>query len=257
MQIYALDENQLISAYEAQKRKNYQCPECLNSVRFRSGRQKQPHFFHLSKHLFCHQSKKGMIHLRLQYFIKNLLKGAEMEKSFPEINRIADVACMETKKIYEIQYSPLSLEEAKMRCADYERIGFEVIWILHEHTYNQKKLRPPERFLRTKTCYFSNMDAYGKGMIYDQMDIIQGFRRLFKSPLTPVNLEVSHPIPQSSNWPPFLEHRIKTWPFYHEGDVIDQTIKKTFFSKPLVKKKFLIRIKEAYLALLHMLLLKI
>lgn len=257
MQTYASQGNHLLSAFEAEKRKNYYCPECGGLVRVRGGDQRQPHFFHLRLAPSCRQSQKGLIHLRMQHFIHSLLQKEEpvIEKIFPEIGRIADVACLKTKKIFEIQYSPMSLEEAKARCHDYEGIGFQVIWILHDHTFNKKRVSSSEQFLRTKTCYFSNMDEKGQGIIYDQFDTFLGRRRTLKGGAKKIDLTQPKLWPPCSRWPfSFVEKRAKSWPLYHEGDLGDLALKGALSSqmeKALPKKNFL---KEAYLTWFYRLL---
>lgn len=252
MQVYAFDENRPLLAAKAEKGKNYYCPECQGVVRLRRGDQRQAHFFHLKLKSSCRLSQKGAIHLQLQYFVKGLFEAAEMEKPFPEIGRIADVADCESKIIFEIQYSPMSLEEAKGRCHDYESIGYQIVWILHDRTYNQKKITATERFLRTKTCYYSNFDETGKGIIYDQLDEIRGKWRRRSGERLPVDLGHLVPLPMSK-WPKELQQRAQTWPLYCVGDLIDLSLKNKFVTH---KDSTLPRLKEMYLTFLHMCLLR-
>lgn len=159
-----------------------------------------------------------------------------MEVIFPSIGRIADVASLSTKTVYEIQYSPMSLGEAQARCEDYESQGYTVVWILHEHTF-KGRLRPVERFLRSKICYYTNMDEKGVGTIHDSGH--------------PVNLQIRTPI-QEQTWPQELQNRAISWPFYHEGDLFDLAQKGKIRKRgepsraPLLK-----RLKNLYLTLLH------
>lgn len=189
------------------------------------------------------QVQKSEIHLRLQRFIKYLFNNeAEMEKGFPSIHRIADVACLLSKKIYEIQCSPISLEEAKSRCADYESIGFQVIWILHDKQFNPHNMSPAEKFLQTKTTYYTNMDKEGNGFIYDYLE---------PHGKKPINLRKSNPLPKHF-WPPLLSHRSQR-PLFHEGDFFDLAIKRKL-TLPKQSEKFLTKMKDGYLALFYMLL---
>jgi len=223
MQLYALEKNELTPASEAEKRKDYTCPECGSIVRLRKGNRRIAHFFHRNLSS-CHQSQKGVIHLHLQYLIKNWLaaEGACIEHPFPKIQRIADVFCPKTKKVFEIQYSPMSLEEAMSRCEDYESLGVTLIWILHDDTFNQYRVGQTERYLRTKTCYYTNMDKQGKGEIYDQFELIKERRRIKRSFRKRVNLKLALPLPSTFPKPPhWLEKRLKTWSCYHKGDLID------------------------------------
>ena len=261
MQLYGLDENHSIPASRAKKGKNYRCPECFNYIRLRSGNLRQPHFFHLGRHLVCRQAQKSAIHLRLQSFVHYLFysQDAEMEKSFSSIGRIADVACIKEKKIFEIQYSPITLEEAKSRCRDYEELGFVVIWILHENSFNKKKVSPAEKFLRSKVCYFTNMDEEGRGLIYDQFEKFQGNRRIMRKLCKQVNLREANTLPVELNLSLlFLKKRAQTWPLYHKGDLIDAAINGDFsldlLEQTTRKKTFFHRLKNAYLSLLCQLL---
>lgn len=243
MQIFALDEKILVSAYAAYKGKNYLCPECGSIVRLRSGPQRLSHFYHLASSS-CRQSQKGLIHLRLQRYLHYLFEEeAEMEKPFPSIRRIADIACLNSKKVYEVQYSPISLEEAKARCWDYESLGLTVIWILHEDHFQGRKSTPAEQFLQTKICYYTNMDQEGHGMIYDQ---IEGFGK------RPVNLRKCRVL-TSRKWQDPLQLRAQTWSCFHEGDFLDLALEGKF-PFPKRPKKFFTKAKDAYLALLHVLL---
>lgn len=249
MQVYAFDETTPLLAAQAYKGKNYYCPQCQGVVRLRKGDQRQPHFFHLKLTSSCRLAQKGLPHLQLQFFIKNLFTFAEMEVQFPSIGRIADVADMESKIIFEIQYSPMSLEEARGRCADYESLGFRIVWILHDDTFNQKTLSPAEKFLRTRTCYFSNMDGSGKGILYDQHEEIRGrWRRVKSSPL-PIDLNALQPVEKIA-----LKHRIG-WTLYCPGDLIDLSLQGKF-ALPKRSLKPLQWLKDAYLAWLYILLAK-
>ncbi len=245
MQIFALDENRPIQALGAMKGKNYICPECGELVRLKAGKRRVTHFFHPKRNPKCLLAQKGLIHLRLQRFIQYLFddEGAEIEKAFPSIGRIADVACIKSKRIYEIQYSPMTLEEAKARCNDYESIGFQVIWILHDATYNRRKMRPVEQFLLSKNCYYANMDTEGNGMIYDQLSLY-GKR--------PINLRKCHCLPDHG-WPNPLFTRGQNWSYYHEGDFFDLALRGQF-PKQSTKRPPLVSLRQSYLKLLYMLL---
>lgn len=189
------------------------------------------------------QVQKSEIHLRLQRFIQYLFENeAEMEKGFSSIHRIADIACLPSKKIYEIQCSPISLEEAKSRCADYESLGFQVIWVLHDKQFNPHNMSPAEKFLQTKACYYTNMDKEGNGIIYDYLETLGK---------KPINLRKCYPLP-AYFWPSLLSHRSQR-PLFHEGDFFDLAIKRKL-TLPKQREKFLTKMKDGYLALLHMLL---
>jgi len=239
MQVHAFDKKELISAINALRGKNYTCPECLSAVRVRGGACKSHHFFHLKSNRLCRQSQKGVIHLKLQQRIQSFFEDAEMEMAFPSIGRIADVACPFSKIIYEIQYSPMSAEEAKSRIEDYAKLDYTVIWILHDHTYNKLRKTPLEQFLRPFPHYYANVNEKGEGHIYDQPD-----RKL---PPSFVNLKERHPLRQF-HFPQELENRARTWPFHHKGDQLDQALSG---SLPQQRESFLATLKKFYLGLLH------
>ena len=255
MQIFALEEKNLISAFYADKGKNYLCPECGHPVRVKQGEARHSHFFHIHSSKRCRQSSKGLIHLRLQRYIHYLFPGSIMERPFPEVGRIADVADETRKVIFEIQYSPISLEEAKQRCADYEGLGYQIIWILHDHTFNKEKVAPAEQFLRTKTCYFSDMDEIGNWSIYDQLEEIQGKKRLWSD--YPVEVQLKHPKPLPLfKWPEELDLRAQSWPLYHKGDHFDLCLQGMVFFPDNEEPPLWEKIKKSYLALLYSLLEK-
>lgn len=191
MQLYALDSKEkLINARQAIRKTNYTCFECKQVVRLRGGPQRQPHFYHLDPTPECRQHQKGPIHLHLQsWFLEHLpTDDCLLEHPFPSIQRIGDVAWISEKIVFEIQCSPISAQEVLARNRDYNRAGWGVVWILHDGRYNQQRLSAAESALRLSSHFYSNMDKSGKGMIYDQFDLInKGFRIGRLSPL-PVDL---------------------------------------------------------------------
>lgn len=215
MQLYALDDNIPILATEALKQKNYQCPECLNSVRLRGGFHRQFHFYHLRWHPSCRQHQKSLPHLQLQLHLKSLIPSSSLEKPFPDIGRIADVAWDEKRLVFEVQCSPISHEEAKTRSEDYARAGYTVVWILHDKRFNKNNLSSAENFLRTGLCYFARGTE-----IYDQFDIVQNARRVFRGPRLPIDPTL--PIDR-----PSLKNSLQTRssPIAFHGDLFDRAAK--------------------------------
>lgn len=240
MQVHAFDEKALISTDQATKGVSYLCPECLSAVRLRGGRHRALHFFHIRKNHHCRQAQKGTIHLKLQEKIQSFFEDAVLEVSFPSVGRIADVACSFSKIVYEIQYSPMSVEEAQCRINDYAAVGYTVVWILHDHTFNKRRKTPVERFLRTHPCYYSNLNERGEGIIYDQL-------KHFDQKHV-VNLQMRNSIPDSI-WPEELRNRARSWPFHHEGDLLDLVCKGVGFKR--VCPSLLQRLAEAYRYFLH------
>ncbi len=191
MQLFALDSsNILISASEATKHRDYRCLECSKEVRRRGGSHRQDHFYHLKPDPSCRQSQKSAAHLQLQQAIACQLPPGEgvLERRFPEIARIADVAWEARRLIFEVQCSPITAAEVQQRNADYARIGYQVIWILHERQYNRVKASAAEIFLDKQPHYYTNMDGEGRGLIFDQLQIIHRGSRRYKKRGHPVKL---------------------------------------------------------------------
>lgn len=226
MQLYGLDpEGKLIHARQAIRRTDYQCLECEQTVRLRGGPQRQPHFYHLDPTPFCRQHQKGAVHLQVQsYFLQHLPTGdCQLECSFPSIGRIADVAWHSQKMIFEIQCSPISAEEVLARNRDYQQMGWQVIWILHDQRYNQFRLSAAELALRSSPHFFTNMDHLGSGIIYDQFDICDRGLRLKR--LSPLAIDICKPVLKqfTRDWKCCLKlakERIASWNLFFSGDLI-------------------------------------
>jgi competence protein CoiA len=205
MQLYALDNHRPILAHHAKKGVLYRCPECLNFLQLRGGPHRQIHFYHLKSHRLCRQHQKSLTHLQVQWTIQSLLpqEEATLEHSFPPIGRIADICWENRNMIFEVQCSPISLEEAKNRCKDYKRIGLTPIWILHDRRYfNKKRMSAAESYLRKEElCFFTNIDEKGRGVIYDQQEFCQRGLRLFRGVKAKVDLYAPMKIPPFENSP--------------------------------------------------------
>jgi competence protein CoiA len=155
--------------------------ECGAPVRLREGLFRQAHFFHLKQDTRCRQNGKTLSHLQLQVFLKQTLpkNEAHLEYKFNTISRIADVAWLPQKIVFEIQCSPIAKDEMLERIKDYQSVGFQVVWIMHDSRYNQLRLTPVEQALLPLTHYYSNMNEEGKGIIYDQWHYLdKGIRKL-------------------------------------------------------------------------------
>lgn len=227
MQLYAFDsKGEVIHARQSLKQINYYCLECQRTVRLRGGPYRQTHFYHLEPLDTCRQHQKGPTHLQLQsYFLNHLPPGdCRLEHPFPAIRRIADVAWLSQKLVFEIQCSAITGEEVLARNQDYHRMGWRVIWILHDKRYNQIRLSTAEIALRHSPHFFSNMDPSGKGIIYDQFDICNhGIRRALLPPL-PISLQPPFEmlsLNKASSYPLALLHqRVLHWSISLRGDLI-------------------------------------
>lgn len=165
------------------------------------------------------QHFKSVAHLKIQLHLKSLIPGSLLEKSFPSIGRIADVVWEEKKIVFEIQCSPISKEEVQSRCQDYESLGYTPVWILYSQRFNRKKLSETEKFLRKRVCFFA--DGF---KIYDQFEVIQGRKRLFRG--LPLPVELHKPLlPALSLENPILAISERSWPISFEGDLLDRVSK--------------------------------
>jgi competence protein CoiA len=231
MQLYALDpSSSIVAATAADKGKNYFCPECKSVLRIRRGTQRQIHFYHLGQPRHCRQHQKSQEHVQAQLKLWNLIDSSEaqLECPFLAIGRIADVAWHARKTIFEIQCSPITEEEVQQRNRDYNSLGYDVIWILHEKKFNQRTVSAAERYLRSTGCYFTNLDAYGRGMFYDQFEVIKASRRLFKGPPLPLSLTQIYSLSEiewpHSDLPQACSTRRSQWTFYTQGDLLDRLV---------------------------------
>lgn len=173
MQIFALDfEGTAVEASKALRHTDYSCLECGSKLRVRRSPFLVPHYYHYQSSPACAQRKKTLVHLNLQLELKKKLN-ARMEVPFPAIKRIADVLHGHT--VFEIQVSPISKEEVESRINDYRSLGFNVVWILYDKTFNKTHVTPAEAFLEDHPHYFTD------GVhIYDQLSIIRRHKRLHR-----------------------------------------------------------------------------
>jgi competence protein CoiA len=236
MQLYAFDGTSPVSAMQAKKGENYFCPECQGLVRVRGGPHRQIHFYHHSTPKNCKQHQKSPEHLHLQIRFLKLIGAEEsqIECPFPEIGRIADIAWHAKKIVFEIQCSPIALEEVRARNADYMRVGYDIIWILHDKRFNKNNLSAAEAFLRSNNCYYSNVDKQGSGVVYDQFEVLKSNRRYFRGP--PLNISPHHlfsipnvAIPDLA-LPESALIRISKWKYYAQGDLLHRLLKEADLS---------------------------
>lgn len=136
-------------------------------------------------HLSNHPKKRKNDHLLLQLSLKNHIAALELEKTFPSLGRVADLFWREKKLVFEIQCSPISPLEAQSRMDDYQKEGIEVVWLLDERVFNQKKISPAEQLMRSKTCYFFSMSSK---KIYDQFELLLKNKRVVRGPPLEVDL---------------------------------------------------------------------
>lgn len=229
MQLYAKDtKTQLVCALQAEKHMDYFCPECDAIVRLRGGMHRRNHFFHLHPSFECRQSQKSLVHLQVQSHLLHLFPNTEcfLEHRFPSIKRIADVVWEPQKLIFEVQCSPIFAAEVASRNQDYANQGYQVIWILHDRCFNKRKTSAAEHFLQNFPHYYTNIDAKGRGCIYDQFALFEGgIKKYWQKPLI---VGMSHPFrlyakeisPKKSILPNKVLSRMKKWPLFFSGDLL-------------------------------------
>ena len=133
--------------------------------------------------------KSPPLHKAVQEHVLSLLPLNEAILEYPFPGHFADVAWPKMGIVFEIQCSPISLKEVKKRIEDYANLGYQVIWILHQKTFNKRLLSRSEMYLRTHAVtFFTNITAGGKGNIYDQKEILKGMIRTDRSPPFQVNV---------------------------------------------------------------------
>ncbi|MFS8564360.1 MAG: hypothetical protein LVR00_08700 [Rhabdochlamydiaceae bacterium] len=232
MQLYALHKQVPILAQAASKKQHYQCPECASLVQVRGGPHRQLHYFHVRKNRHCRQHSKSIAHLKIQLHLKSLIPEVTLEKSFPAIGRIADVAWEERKIVFEIQCSPISKEEVESRCRDYEKAGYTPVWILYAKRFNKRNLTAAESFLRKRPCFFA--DGF---KIYDQFEIIHRGKEFLRGP--PLVVLLNQPLSKipSLTSPP-LAVSVRAWPISFQGDLLHRLSEGTLPHLKYLEKRF-------------------
>lgn len=89
----------------------------------------------------------------------------------------------------------ITAAEVQARMEDYSSLDLNVIWILHDSTFNRLKMTAAEAFLRPYTHFFSNMNAHGRGLIYSQTSTHKGGLRFSRGPKVPIDLRHIDPTP--------------------------------------------------------------
>jgi competence protein CoiA len=223
MQIYAYDvQGNLIPVASAHRGSIYRCPECCSSLRVRGGKLRQLHFYHMESST-CRLHGKSSTHLHIQYSLQKMLYPEKilLEHRFPEIGRVADVVWEAQKIIFEVQVSLISSEEVCARMRDYQVMGYQVIWIFHDRHFNNFRLTPAEIQLRCSPHYFTNINAFGKGIFYDQYSLVRHKKRIQRGPRLPLLLNKVLPV-NFKQLPRQLPKERQKWPLSFEGDLISR-----------------------------------
>ncbi len=242
MALYALDEeSNLVFAPTANSSQKYRCLECRGLVQRRAGLHKRAHFCHLIRAPQCRLHSRSIDHLVLQTRLKEAIPELEMERPFPSLLRIADLAWEKQKIVFEIQCSLIGPAEAEKRRKDYAQEGYLLVWLLDDRLFNKRKLRIAEEVLRKEACYFISL---GKALVYDQYELISAGERLMKGPPLPTDLSKPLNIPPSL--PPL--YLLKERSILFRGDLLDRLIQNSVYLQRLIEyeRSFLERPSKPY-----------
>lgn len=228
MVLYALTtDKSLVFAKNATTKEPYYCIECASQMRLRRCISRQEHFYHVRERKNCRHRGKGLRHQHIQAYLLRENPKLQLEKAFPSIKRIADLAWQEKLIVFEIQCSPISLDELSKRNLDYKSLGYDCVWILDEARFNQNRLQAAEKGLESHSHYYAKIeDNFGKVHIYDQFEIFfKGFRRARSRPLfvdlsKPFENKRSPHIQQKAA--SMLANKRKLWKLSFRGDLMEK-----------------------------------
>jgi competence protein CoiA len=230
VQLIAIDDlGRRVIAPKAQKKINYRCPECRGVVRLRCGPRVQAHFYHHHKPQRCAHRKKSLAHLHNQLYLAEKIPEAILEHPFPSIGRIADVFWPSRNLVFEIQCSAMTAIEAEKRENDYQSLGLDLVWILHEARFNRRRLTAVEYFFLSCTTYYTSIRNSGSGAIYDQFEIVRGDKRCFHGARFPIDPSSPYPLQGltlPSSLPNTFLQRLQTRTLGFSGDILDTILKK-------------------------------
>lgn len=191
MALYAVDDDDLIYAGEAEPGKIYWCADCFGPVKRRRGKNWLPHFYHLTSAPQCRLYSKTEDHFLAQIQLQKIFPEGvvQLERPFIQINRVSD-ACWESEKIvFEVQCSPMTEKEAEGRIRDYQTIGYDVVWLLDDQRYNKRVLRPAEEYLRRQNTYYISIRQGWSSECYDQFEVFSEGRRAKKGKRMKIDLQ--------------------------------------------------------------------
>ncbi len=136
------------------------------------------------------EGKGSLLHQAVQKHIYDLLPKGEVIMEYRLPGHIGDLVWLPKKIIFEIQVSPISIDIAISRTRDYKKLGYLLVWILHQKNFNGTYMTLSELYLRKLPhCYFTNISIGGHGYIYDQIDRIKNNKRIERGPPIPIDLK--------------------------------------------------------------------
>ena len=191
------------------------------------------------------QKERLALHKAIQRVIGKQIGFDKVKIEHPFPNHFADLYWPEKSLVIEIQCSPISLEEVLKRNRDYEKLGLDIVWILHQKSFNRKTLTASERYLRTRCALYTNIFTNGTGVIYDQHEVIDGHLRLYKSP--PYTIDIT--TPKKISWAKSYLMRWKIdalWSLGNRGIVFDGNCKTRPFWDQLTQLHIACKLKPFY-----------
>lgn len=236
MQRYAFSkEGVRVFAEEALSQVDYFCPECLEKVRVRRGEIKIAHFYHFEGAKECRWKTRFQTHTTIQEELVRRLgnDNCTVERFFPEISRIADVAFHPQKIVFEIQVSPISAGELISRTLDYWKTGWHVIWILHTEQFGSRRGSAAEETVQNIPHYFADIGPQGL-ILWDEASYVHKRKRIWFTPLSRKRffslVPIIHKTPPSSAQEPrthsttnaWFKHREETWSCSLQGDFLTE-----------------------------------
>ena len=165
------------------------------------------------------------LHLAVQLKIASLIGDNACVLEHRVKEHIADIYWESQNTVFEVQCSPISLKEAARRTKDFEKLKMNIIWILHQKTYNKIHMSPAETYLvKKKKVYYCNISQSGDGIVFDQEEAISFHKRLYKTPPQEVKLH----LPQRK----FFSKKL-----YFPGDVQETPLSRRIGLHPDIRKK--------------------
>ena len=124
------------------------------------------------------EGKGSLLHQSVQKHIYDLLPHGEAFIEYRLPGHVTDLLWLPKKIAFEIQVSPISIDTAVTRTADYKKMGLFIVWILHQKSFNSAYLTLAELFLRKHpNCYYTNISTTAHGYIYDQTELLRNNKR--------------------------------------------------------------------------------
>ncbi|MCH9608459.1 MAG: hypothetical protein S4CHLAM45_10350 [Chlamydiales bacterium] len=179
-------KGKIVRADHALRGETYTCFECQRPLLLRAGRRRRPHFYH-KKAAPCRFRMRSTFHLRIQNFLQEQLVSEKtfLEHPFPSVRRIADFVWPAKRWIFEVQCSPISDYEVQKRMEDYQKMGYQVIWILYDRQFKKFHISEAELFLQGHPYFFISPDLF----LYEQRFKISSFKRVAHSNRHPISLK--------------------------------------------------------------------